>query len=130
MYGNLNTEDLLLKWIEAAKIFCKARKPNYGRFTEITQRVHWEYADRNRHESNFFSTLVEAKQSMAQHILKARPGSNCVALDRALLGNVDFAYEVDTCVRSLTTWCKREGVLNEKQAAALVAAAIPHLPIA
>jgi hypothetical protein len=120
MYRELSTNDVLIKWVEAARVFCRARTSNYGRFTKITHRTYREYADRNPRESKFFGLVVMAQQQMAEHLLKVTPHSGRDALDQALLEYSSFVFEVDACATRLASWCQREGLFNSDEAKALV----------
>ena len=121
MLRDLSTKDMLQEWIDAANTFCNARTPNYGRFAGFTREVCWQYADRHAGESKFFANLVEAGQSMAEHVAKATPNSRRDVLDRALLSSWWFVMDVGTCVENVASRCTREALISAAEEAELVA---------
>ena len=121
MSKKLSAPDILQNWIDAAEVFCEARRPNYGRLTRITARAYWEYAERSPAQSKYYATVIEAQQAMAEHLTSATPYSGRDALDRALLGSADFVEEASACVEQLTFWSAREGVMPSDATNGLVA---------
>jgi hypothetical protein len=118
---DLSTKEILEQWIDAAKRFCDARTPNYGRLTETTKTAHWICAQRHHPETQFVSAEMAGHQGMAQHLLKATPHSGRDALDRALLGSEAFVSVTDLAIDYLTSWCRDEKLLTEAAAASVVA---------
>lgn len=116
----LSTKEILEQWINAAERFCKARTPNYGRFTEATKTAHWICAQRHHPETHFVSGEMAGHQGMAQHLLKASPQSGRDTLDRALLGSEAFVGGTDLAIEYLTSWCRDEKLLTGATTASLV----------
>ena len=130
MWRELNSKEILEKWIKAAEEFSKSRSPNYGKYARVTCDA-WYYCALNNpsepssqwpnlnYRANVTRIELQAQLDMAMEVLSAKPHDGRDLLDRWLLSCGRFNGGLLGLTSHLLQHCGRESLLEAERRIAL-----------